>query len=29
MTKIFLHKGKETPLQRRHPWVFSGAIKIT
>jgi 23S rRNA (cytosine1962-C5)-methyltransferase len=29
MTKIFLHKGKETPLLRRHPWVFSGAIKIT
>jgi len=29
MTKIFLHKGKETPLQRRHPWVFSGAIKST
>jgi 23S rRNA (cytosine1962-C5)-methyltransferase len=29
MTKIFLHKGKETPLLRRHPWVFSGAIKST
>ena len=29
MTNIFLHKGKETPLLRRHPWVFSGAIKIT
>lgn len=22
-----LHKGKEAALQRRHPWVFSGAIK--
>ena len=29
MTKIFLNKGKETPLLRRHPWVFSGAIKTT
>jgi 23S rRNA (cytosine1962-C5)-methyltransferase len=29
MTNIFLHKGKETPLLRRHPWVFSGAIKKT
>ncbi|MGZ3884735.1 MAG: class I SAM-dependent rRNA methyltransferase [Bacteroidia bacterium] len=26
--KIILHKGKEISLQRRHPWVFSGAIKI-
>ena len=24
--KIFLHKGKEISLQRRHPWIFSGAI---
>ncbi len=24
--KIFLKKGKETPLLRMHPWVFSGAI---
>lgn len=23
---VYLHKGKETSLQRRHPWVFSGAI---
>jgi 23S rRNA (cytosine1962-C5)-methyltransferase len=29
MTKIILHKGKEMPLLRQHPWVFSGAIKIT
>ncbi len=27
MHKIFLHKGKEEPLLRFHPWVFSGAIK--
>jgi 23S rRNA (cytosine1962-C5)-methyltransferase len=26
--KIILHKGKEVSLQRQHPWVFSGAIKI-
>ena len=26
--KIILHKGKEISLQRHHPWVFSGAIKI-
>lgn len=26
--KIVLHKGKEQSLQRFHPWVFSGAIKI-
>jgi 23S rRNA (cytosine1962-C5)-methyltransferase len=25
--RITLHKGKEISLQRRHPWVFSGAIK--
>ncbi|MBS1650756.1 MAG: class I SAM-dependent rRNA methyltransferase [Bacteroidetes bacterium] len=25
---IILHKGKETSLQRFHPWVFSGAIKL-
>lgn len=24
--KITLHKGKELSLQRRHPWLFSGAI---
>ena len=22
-----LHKGKDAPLRRRHPWVFSGAIR--
>src|SRR3954468_21187198 len=27
-SKITLHKGKEVSIQRRHPWVFSGAIKI-
>ncbi len=27
-SKIILHKGKEQSLQRLHPWVFSGAIKI-
>jgi 23S rRNA (cytosine1962-C5)-methyltransferase len=27
VTKIILHKGKETSLLRFHPWVFSGAIK--
>ena len=29
MVKLFLHNGKETPLLRQHPWVFSGAIKVT
>ncbi|OYU82673.1 MAG: RlmI/RlmK family 23S rRNA methyltransferase [Flavobacterium sp. BFFFF2] len=24
--KVFIKKGKEKSLQRRHPWVFSGAI---
>lgn len=24
--QIILHKGKEFSMQRRHPWVFSGAI---
>lgn len=24
--KLILHKGKEISLQRRHPWIFSGAI---
>ena len=24
--KIFLRRGKEESLQRRHPWIFSGAI---
>ncbi len=27
--KLILHNGKEEPIQRFHPWVFSGAIKIT
>lgn len=28
VAKIILHKGKEQSLLRKHPWVFSGAIKI-
>lgn len=24
--KVFLKKGKEKAIQRRHPWIFSGAI---
>jgi 23S rRNA (cytosine1962-C5)-methyltransferase len=24
---IILHKGKEFSIQRKHPWIFSGAIK--
>ena len=28
-SKLILHNGKEEPIQRFHPWVFSGAIKIT
>ena len=27
MKKIYLKKGKEESLARRHPWVFSGAIE--
>jgi 23S rRNA (cytosine1962-C5)-methyltransferase len=27
MNKIFLKEGREKSLLRRHPWVFSGAIK--
>ncbi len=27
-SKIVLHKGKEVSLLRKHPWVFSGAIKV-
>jgi 23S rRNA (cytosine1962-C5)-methyltransferase len=27
MNKIVLNKGKEQPVLRHHPWVFSGAIK--
>ena len=26
-SKIFLRRGKEESLSRRHPWVFSGAIE--
>lgn len=26
MTKIFLKPGKDEPLRRFHPWVFSGAV---
>ena len=26
MTRIFLKRGKEESLGRKHPWVFSGAI---
>jgi 23S rRNA (cytosine1962-C5)-methyltransferase len=29
MKNITLHKGKEISLLRFHPWIFSGAIKIT
>ncbi|MDD2963898.1 MAG: class I SAM-dependent rRNA methyltransferase [Bacteroidales bacterium] len=25
--KIFLRRGKEVPVRRRHPWIFSGAIQ--
>lgn len=28
MKKIILHKGKEQSPLRKHPWIFSGAIKI-
>lgn len=26
MTNIYLKKGKERPIQRKHPWIFSGAF---
>ncbi len=29
MTKVFLKPGKEMPILRFHPWVFSGAIART
>lgn len=29
MLKIYLKPGKETPVLRNHPWVFSGAIART
>ncbi len=25
--KVVLHKGREEPIRRRHPWIFSGAVK--
>ncbi len=28
MKKVILEKGREKSLQRRHPWVFSGAINL-
>lgn len=27
MTSIYLRRGKEESLKRRHPWIFSGAIE--
>lgn len=27
MVKLYLHKGKEQSVLRKHPWVFSGAIR--
>ena len=27
MNSLFLKKGRERSLKRRHPWVFSGAIE--
>ncbi|MBI4525343.1 MAG: class I SAM-dependent rRNA methyltransferase [Deltaproteobacteria bacterium] len=27
MPKLFLHKGREQPVVRGHPWIFSGAIQ--
>lgn len=29
MTKIFLKRGREDSLMRKHPWIFSGAILRT
>ena len=26
-TQIYLRRGKEESLLRRHPWIFSGAIE--
>ena len=26
LPKLYLRRGKEDALQRRHPWVFSGAV---
>ena len=27
--RLTLHNGKELPVLRFHPWIFSGAIKTT
>jgi 23S rRNA (cytosine1962-C5)-methyltransferase len=27
VNRIVIKKGREKPIQRRHPWIFSGAIK--
>ncbi|MBR2905386.1 MAG: hypothetical protein IKC08_05755 [Lentisphaeria bacterium] len=27
MKKIILKKGRERSLEKRHPWIFSGAIE--
>ncbi|MCH5332042.1 MAG: class I SAM-dependent rRNA methyltransferase, partial [Alistipes sp.] len=27
IAKIYLRRGKEESLKRRHPWIFSGAIE--
>jgi 23S rRNA (cytosine1962-C5)-methyltransferase len=29
MNKIYLKKGKEEPIRRQHPWIFSGAVGYT
>ena len=26
MNKVFLKRGRERSVERRHPWIFSGAI---
>ncbi|HMP38970.1 MAG TPA: 23S rRNA (cytosine(1962)-C(5))-methyltransferase RlmI, partial [Roseiflexaceae bacterium] len=27
MATVFLAAGKERPVQQRHPWIFSGAVR--
>ena len=27
MDKVFLRKGRERSVDRRHPWIFSGAVE--
>src|SRR5919106_5385600 len=27
MIQVFLKKGRETPVLRGHPWIFSGAVE--